>query len=81
MEETEEGKYVTIPKDIFAQSYDFVSIFVVDSEGNMESVQVAEPLKEDIRLEFGEEESGVIAIYVMSDEAGTSVLEEVMIEY
>ena len=81
VEETEEGKYVTIPKDIFAQSYDFVSVFVVDSEGNMESVQVAEPLKEDIHLEFGEEESGVIAIYVMSDEAGTSVLEEVMIEY
>lgn len=81
VEETEEGKYVTIPKDIFAQSYDFVSVFIVDSEGNMESVQVAEPLKEDIHLEFGEEESGVIAIYVMSDEAGTSVLEEVMIEY
>ncbi len=79
--ETEECKYVDIPKDIFAENYDYISVFVIDSEGAMEGLQVAEPLPENIHLEFGKEETGTIAMYVFGDENCTTVLEELIIEY
>ena len=80
VDETEEGKYVSIPKNIFAENYDYVSVFVIDSEGNMENVQVAEPMK-DIYLEFDKEKTGIVAIYVFGDEAGSTVLKEMVIEF
>jgi len=80
VDETEEYKYVHIPKDIFAENYDYVSVFMIDSGGNMENLQVAEPLS-DIYLELDKEQTGTIAIYVFGDATGTTVLEEVVIEY
>ena len=79
--ETESGKYVEFPVDMFAERYDYVSVFTVDAEGNMESILSAEPFAEDIYLEFGKEETGMAAMYVFSDETVSVVLEEVVIEY
>lgn len=80
VDESEEYKYVHIPKDIFAENYDYVSVFIIDSDGNMENLQVTEPLR-DIHLEFDKEKTGTIAIYVFEDETGATVLEEIVIEY
>lgn len=79
--ETENGKYVEFPLDMFVQRYDYVSVFTVDAEGNMENILSAEPFTEDIYLEFGKEETGMAVMYVFSDETASVVLEEVVIEY
>ena len=79
--ETESSKYVEFPLDMFTERYDYVSVFTVDAEGNMESILDTEPFTEDIYLEFSKEETGIAAMYVFSDETASVVLEEVVIDY
>ena len=81
MEETENGKRVVIPKEIFAPTYDYISVFVALSSGENRTIQAMEPLKEDLVLELGKEETGVVAVYVFKDESANEIIEERMIEF
>lgn len=81
VETTETNKIVHIPKEVFAENYPFVSIFVSDASGENTTVQTMEELKEDIFLEFEKEALGFVGIYVFSDETASEVIEEVIIEY
>ena len=78
--ETEDGKFVKLPKDMFVEDIIYVSIFDIDDEGEAVSILSAEPMR-DLYLEYEAESAGTITIYVFSDETGTSVLDEVMISY
>lgn len=79
--ENESCKYVDISKNMYYKTFDYVSVLIVDSNGNTESVLSAEPLDQDIHLEFPKEETGIVAIYVFSDETASEVLDEVVINY
>ena len=79
--ETENGKYIEFPVDMFAERYKYVSVFVVDSQGNMESILNVEPFEQDVYLEFDKDETGMAAMYVFADETAAVVLEEVVIDY
>lgn len=78
---TEEYKYVDIPVNMFAERYSCVSVFAIDSMGNTETILSAEPFAEDIHLEYAKEESGMIAVYVFTDETAGTVLKEITISY
>ena len=74
-------KQVLLPVDMFAVRQNYVSVFVIDAEGNATSILNAEPFVKDICLEFEMEENGTVAMYVFADESATTVIDEVMIEY
>lgn len=78
--ETESGKFVKLPKDMFVEETVYVSIFDIDAEGNANPILSAEPMR-DIYLEYGKEASGTIAIYVFGDETGAVVVDEITLEY
>lgn len=78
---TDTVKQVRIPKEIFAESYQYVSIFAVNAAGENITVQTMEEIKEEICLEFPVEDSGFVAIYVFADETGAEILEEIVIDY
>ena len=80
VEETESGKLVVIPKDMFVDDVVYVSVIDIDVEGNTNNLLSAEPMR-DIHLEYPKDKSGTIAVYVFADESAATVIDEIMIAY
>ena len=78
--EMEGCKFVKLPKDMFVEETVYVSIFDIDAEGNANSVLSAEPMR-DMYLEYEEDATGTLAIYVFADETCANVVDEIMIAY
>lgn len=78
--ETEDRKYIELPKAMFAEEMVYVTVIDIGSEGNVNLLLSAEPMR-DLYLELEREQTGTIAIYVFADETAEEVVDEIMLTY